>query len=251
MKRLDSAVVERGLAPSRTKAQQMIEAGEIEIFVRGDWKPIAQSSHKLGAEQQIRVRPDSQTLKYVSRGGLKLEAALEHLRLDVTDWFCLDIGLSTGGFTDCLLQRGARQVIGLDVGHEQLAAKLRSEPSLAHFEGVNVRELPVRRDILAGARIDLCVADVSFISLEQVLPALHQVLPAKSSLLALVKPQFEVGAAKLDKGGIVRDPALYAEVETKIRRALEKCDFSVHDYFACAVKGQDGNQEFFVYAIHR
>jgi 23S rRNA (cytidine1920-2'-O)/16S rRNA (cytidine1409-2'-O)-methyltransferase len=248
MKRLDAVLVELKLAPSRSKAQQMIEAGEVELLMRGEWRPVLQPSHKAEPEQ-VRVRPNPQTLKFVSRGGLKLEAALERLRLDVTGWTCLDVGTSTGGFADCLLQHGAAQVTGLDVGHGQLAESLRGESRLKLHEGVNVRGLGGRPEI--GGRFDLCVCDVSFISLEHVLPPLGRVLAPGARLLALVKPQFEVGAGNLDKHGIVRDSKLLAEVHAKILRALEKCDFTIGDYFACALKGQDGNQEFFAYATHR
>lgn len=252
MKRLDTALVELGLAPSRTKAQRLIEAGEVEVLVRGEWTPILQSSYALNEPSAVNVRVNdaSPLLKYVSRGGLKLEAALAHLKLEVRDWRVLDVGISTGGFTDCLLQHGCREVIGVDVGHGQLASSLQTDRRVIVFEGVNARELEGHSALNAqlALGVDLCVVDVSFISLQLILPSLAKVLPAGTRLLTLVKPQFEVGAAHLDGQGIVRDTALFADVQAQILRALEKCGFSGVDYFPCAVKGQDGNQEFFAYS---
>ena len=242
MKRLDSLVVELGLAPSRSKAQQMIAAGEVEVCAaNGEWKVITQVSFKTAAE--VRVVAESTTLKYVSRGGLKLEGALQDFALDVRGWRCLDLGLSTGGFADCLLQKGAAHVTGYDVGHGQLNARLKNESKLKQFEGVNVRELRLSESF------DLCTVDLSFISLKLVFPVLGEQLVSGTRLLALVKPQFEVGAENLGRAGVVQDVALFATVKTEILHVLEKCGFSTVDYRASQVKGQDGNQEFFVYAI--
>jgi 23S rRNA (cytidine1920-2'-O)/16S rRNA (cytidine1409-2'-O)-methyltransferase len=250
MKRLDAALVELGLAPSRSKAQQMIEAGEVEISSGSEWRRIEQCSFSLKADSKIRLADHSQTLKYVSRGGLKLEGALKHLSLEVKGFRCLDIGISTGGFSDCLLKQGALQILGVDVGHDQLATALKKESKLKQIEGLNVRALADSAEVceFAAQGIDLCVVDVAFISLELVLPPLSRCLAQGTRLLALVKPQFEVGAANLDKNGVVRDETLFASVEALVLRALEKCGFSRVDYFASNVKGQDGNQEFFVYA---
>jgi 23S rRNA (cytidine1920-2'-O)/16S rRNA (cytidine1409-2'-O)-methyltransferase len=247
MKRLDAVLVQLALAPSRTKAQRMIEAGEVEVQIGCEWKCIRQCSFSV-KDLAVRVQPESQTLKYVSRGGLKLEGALKHLKLEVKGWHCLDIGLSTGGFSDCLLQHGAGHVVGIDVGHGQLAEKLKTEAKLKQFEGVHVRDLPKMRSELVGG-VALTVVDVSFISMAHVLPVLSELLPKGARLLALVKPQFEVGAVNLDKNGIVQDPKLFVEVKAEVLRALEKYGFSSIDYFASDVKGQDGNQEFFVFAL--
>jgi 23S rRNA (cytidine1920-2'-O)/16S rRNA (cytidine1409-2'-O)-methyltransferase len=255
MKRLDAALVEWGLVASRSKAQELIAAGEVEVRVAGQWKRITQASYKsqeLTADA-IRFNTETPLLKYVSRGGLKLAGALDLLGLDVRGWRALDVGISTGGFTDCLLQRGCREIVGLDVGHGQLAESLRGDPRLQLFEGINVRHLAEHAAVTALLRpgVDLCVVDVSFISLQLVLPALAQVLPRATRLLALVKPQFEVGAANLDKSGVVRDETLFADVQAQVLHALEKCGFSKEaaaaHYFPSALKGQDGNQEFFVY----
>jgi 23S rRNA (cytidine1920-2'-O)/16S rRNA (cytidine1409-2'-O)-methyltransferase len=249
MKRLDAVLVERGLAPTRTKEQRMIEAGEVEVEVQGVWKKILQCSYQI-SEHLIRIDTDPRTLKYVSRGGLKLEAALKHLALDVSGYKCFDLGLSTGGFADCLLQHGAVRVVGVDVGHGQLAEKLKTEAKLKHFEGVHVRDVPAHAPIRGLLRegIDLATVDVSFISLNHVFPVLQEILPRGAKLLALVKPQFEVGPSNLDKNGIVQDPKLFERVRSEVLRALEKYGFSSADYFASDVKGQDGNQEFFVFA---
>lgn len=251
MKRLDSALVELKLAPSRSKAQQMIEASEVEVLRSGQWIVMQQTSYQLEpSASHVRVTSDSRTLKYVSRGGLKLEGALSRTRIDPRGWRCLDVGVSTGGFTDCLLQAGAAEVIGVDVGHGQLNSKLAHEMKVKHFEGVNARELATNRQVLATLKDDLalCVVDVSFISLQQIFPVLKEILPSGCRLLALVKPQFEVGADGLDKNGVVRDENLFGAVKSNVLRALDKYGFSVADYFACDVKGQDGNQEFFVFA---
>ncbi len=254
MKRLDAALCELKLAPSRSKAHELISSGEVEVRLAGEWKRITQPSFKIQdfSGENIRLNAEAPLLKYVSRGGLKLEGALDRLKVTVQGWRALDLGVSTGGFTDCLLQRGCQAVIGVDVGHGQLAPKLAGDPRLTHFEGVNARAVhehePIRK--LVGTGLDLCVADLSFISLQLILPALDALLPAQTRLLALVKPQFEAGPQRLGSGGVVRDPAVFAEVQTEILRALAKYGFSTEerDYFPSSLKGQDGNQEFFVYA---
>jgi 23S rRNA (cytidine1920-2'-O)/16S rRNA (cytidine1409-2'-O)-methyltransferase len=253
MRRLDLFLVEIGLAPSRSKAQQMIEAGEVEVLFQGQWKEERSSSRKVDATraESIRIKPTSQTLKYVSRGGLKLESALTHLKLDVSGWRCLDVGQSTGGFTDALLQHGATLVVGFDVGHDQLHPNLKSDARVVALEGLHVRDLMTSEPLIELVRegLDLAVVDVSFISLAPVLPVLANALPSGTRLLALVKPQFEVGPGGLGKGGLVTDENLFREVESRVLRDLKKCGFTERDYFPCAVRGQDGNQEFFVYAV--
>jgi 23S rRNA (cytidine1920-2'-O)/16S rRNA (cytidine1409-2'-O)-methyltransferase len=177
---------------------------------------------------------------------------LKRLQFNVQNLRCLDIGLSTGGFADCLLQAGAAHVVGVDVGHGQLAEKLKTEANLKQFEGVHVRDIPacapIRAELSNG--VDLVTVDVSFISLTHVIPVLKEILPHGAKVLALVKPQFEVGPANLDKNGIVQDPKLFTQVQADILRAFEKYGFSIAEYFASEVKGQDGNQEFFIFAAH-
>ncbi|MGE0526912.1 MAG: TlyA family RNA methyltransferase [Bdellovibrionales bacterium] len=251
MKRLDQVLVEWGWAPTRSKAQQMISAGEVQVLTPGGWITATRASLRTGEGPQfVRVVPNSNTLRYVSRGGLKLESALDRLQLNPSGWRCCDIGISTGGFTDCLRQRGAAAVLGVDVGHDQLHANVRADPAVLALEGVHVRDMVsdprVQRWMRGG--IQLCVGDLSFISVGSVLPELSRLLPLETLLLLLVKPQFEVGAAHLDKRGIVRNTQLYDDVKSRVLRGLEKCGFSSLNYFPCEVKGQDGNQEFFAYA---
>lgn len=250
MKRLDVALVEWGFAPSRSKAQQMIAAGEVQVLLNGEWKKALQPSQSVEEKSQVSLI-EGETLKYVSRGGLKLEGALEELLLDVTGFRCLDVGLSTGGFADCLLKAGAAQILGIDVGRGQLHPSLQKHPQILSLEELNAKDLPNNSQVLEWIHqgADLCVVDVSFISLDLVLPALGQILPPGCRLLALVKPQFEVGARALNKKGVVSDAALYEEVQGRILLSLKKCGFSLKTYLASRVKGQDGNQEFFAYAV--
>lgn len=244
--RVDQLLVERGLAPSRTVAQRLIEAGR----VIGPEGPIAKPSTLLAATEELALLPDADD-RYVSRGGRKLAGALAHTGLDVRDRICLDIGQSTGGFTDCLLQAGAAQVVGVDVGHGQLHPQLAADPRVEAHEGVNAREL--QKSALAtrhNERFDLIVADVSFISLTLILPQLPALLTPQGDMLLLVKPQFEVGRQNVGKGGIVRDPALYGEVEAKLRHCCAENHLRVHDWFDSSITGTDGNREFFMHIRH-
>ncbi|GAB7129099.1 TlyA family rRNA (cytidine-2'-O)-methyltransferase [Silvimonas sp. JCM 19000] len=247
MQRADLLLVQLGLAASRTAAQGLIEAGR----VSADGKPVNKPSVKLDADARIAIVPDESD-RYVSRGGLKLAGALAHARLDVSGWQALDVGISTGGFSDCLLQAGARRVVGVEVGHDQLHPRLLADPRVQQFEGINARHL--QREHIASAldgEIELIVGDVSFISLTLVLPQLAALLAPGGLLLFLVKPQFEVGPQHIGKGGIVRNADCYAEVERKIRNAALALDFDVLDYFASPITGGDGNHEFFIYARKR
>lgn len=250
MIRADILLVEQGFAPSRTKAQDLIATGRVHVSVGGLRTPVKKPSMPLDPSSQLEVTPDPEALHYVSRGGLKMRGALDRLGLTVEGARCLDVGISTGGFTDCLLQAGARSVIGVDVGHGQLASRLENEPRLQLVEGVNARDLS-SVDLIeknGGHKFDLVVMDVSFISLTLVLPAITSYLKESASVLALVKPQFEVGREGLGKNGIVKDPALYPQVETKIRQAAQTAGLLVEDYFESAITGYDGNREFFLYA---
>lgn len=249
LQRADLFLVEQGLASSRTQAQTMIAAGR----VFADGKPITKAAFKLDAQAEISITPD-EVDRYVSRGGLKLAGALASAKLDVSNMLALDVGISTGGFTDCLLQNGARKVIGVEVGHDQLHPRLLADPRVIQFEGVNARNLSpsvIESALLTEAEntsIDVIVGDVSFISLTLVLPALRSVLQVDGLLLFLVKPQFELGPQALARGGIVRDETLYPQVEDKIKAAAEAAGFVVLDYFASPIAGGDGNREFFIYA---
>ena len=274
--RADVLLVARGLAPSRTAAQRLIAAGH--VFAREGAAKVALTKPSATVHDDAQLEIEASELdRYVSRGGLKLEGALSHIALDVKNMRCLDVGQSTGGFTDCLLQHGATYVVGIDVGHDQLHAKIRNDARVACIEGTNARDLtPVLvgaacRDLalqaekklgeasmseVAASRsypsdeahFDLIVADVSFISLTKVLSQWAALLREGGCVLSLVKPQFEVGADNLARGGIVRDESLYAVVEKDIRKACANAGLNVLDYFDSSITGGDGNREFFVYA---
>lgn len=243
--RADQLLVERGLAPSRTVAQRLIEAGRV------SWAEgvIAKPSVLLPATAELAVMEDDLD-RYVSRGGIKLAGALARTKLDVRDKACLDVGQSTGGFTDCLLQAGAASVAGIDVGHGQLHPKLRDDPRVTCSEGVNARE--IRKSAVATRHYELIVADLSFISLTLALPQLPALLAESGDMLLLVKPQFEVGPENVGKGGIVRDASLYPQVEAKLRTAAAAAGLRVIDYFESPIAGSgvgntEGNREFFIW----
>jgi len=245
--RADILLVERGLAPSRTAAQRLIAGGHVFTRVGRKGTRVALTKPGVTLDDDIAIEVEASELdRFVSRGGLKLDGALDRVGLDVTGMRCLDVGQSTGGFTDCLLQRGASHVVGVDVGHDQLHASLRIHPRVTYFEGVNARELTAATPGVAGD-FNLIVADVSFISLTKVLPQWPALLAPAGRVLSLVKPQFEVGAENVARGGIVRDPALYAMVEASIREACAAAGLNVLDYFESPITGSDGNREFFVY----
>ena len=240
--RADVLLVERGLAPSRTAAQRLIAAGH--VFACEGSSRVALSKPSVSVADDVSLEIEASDLhRFVSRGGLKLDGALMHVGLDVAQLHCLDVGQSTGGFTDCLLQRGAAHVVGVDVGHDQLHARMRADVRVTCIEGVNARTLAQ-----IGAPFDLIVADVSFISVSKVLPQWPALLATTGHVLSLVKPQFEVGADNLARGGIVRDVSLYATVEKCIRAACVQAGLRVLDYFDSSITGTDGNREFFVYA---
>jgi len=244
--RADQLLVERGLAPSRTVAQRLIETGRV------SWSagPINKASVVLppSAELVIAEGDDDRDDRYVGRGGVKLAGALAHTGIAVCGRSCLDVGQSTGGFTDCLLQAGVERVVGIDVGHDQLHRQLRDDPRVTCIEGVNARAIDQER--LPHAHFGLIVADVSFISLTLILPQLPPLLAAGGDMLLLVKPQFEVGAENIGKGGIVRDSTLYPQVEVKLREAATSAGLTVCDYFDSPITGTDGNHEFFIWTQH-
>lgn len=243
--RADALLVSSGLAPSRTVAQRMIAAGR----VSGPDGRIEKASYELPADVVLQVTEDADD-RYASRGGLKLAGALAHTGLDVRERVCLDVGQSTGGFTDCLLQAGAARVVGVDVGHAQLRATLRDDPRVVCIEGLNARalEAPDLGDDYPEDGFDLIVADVSFISLTLVLPQLPALLAPAGQMLLLVKPQFEMGSPEaVGKGGVIRDPAVYPVVEAKLRAVCEAAGLTVRDWFESAIVGGDGNREFFLW----
>jgi len=244
--RVDRVLVAQGLAPSRTAARALIEAGRVSL----DGEAVTKPALELLPDARLTVTPDDRD-RFVSRGALKLEGALARSGLDVRGAICLDIGQSTGGFTDCLLQAGAERVVGVEVGHDQLHPRLRSDQRCITLEGLNARQLDAA-DLgvhCPPQGFDLLVCDASFISLALLLPQWPALLSPNGHVLALVKPQFEVGPQGLGKGGIVRDAALYAEVEARLRAAAHAAGLIILDWFDSPITGGDGNREFFFHAI--
>lgn len=247
--RADLLLTERELAVSRTAAQNMIASGRVWLLEAGRRLPVSKASQKLLADALVEVEADPAD-RFVSRGGLKLAGALAATGLDVSGQRCLDVGISTGGFTDCLLQAGAASVVGVDVGHGQLHPKLALDERVVLLEGVNARSLdtgailPLNDD----APFDGAVADVSFISLTLVLPAMVPLVRKGGWLLCLVKPQFEVGPGGVGKGGIVRDASLYPDVQARIETCCRESGLVVKDWLDSPIEGGDGNREFFVFA---
>jgi 23S rRNA (cytidine1920-2'-O)/16S rRNA (cytidine1409-2'-O)-methyltransferase len=247
--RVDQLLVERGLAATRSQAQRLIAAGVQWRAPGGDWKAVGKNGEELRDAVELRLL-DTAEARYVSRGGLKLEGALRHTGLDVTGLRCLDVGQSSGGFTDCLLQHGAKQVVGVDVGQGQLHPKLRADARVVCIEKCNARELPA--DVLTGAGgpppFDLIVGDLSFISQTLVWPALVPLMASQAHLLMLVKPQFELQPEHIGKGGLVKDAASYALVRERIEQVCPEAGLVMRDYFDSPITGGDGNREFFVLA---
>ncbi|MDI3489238.1 MAG: rRNA (cytidine1920-2-O)/16S rRNA (cytidine1409-2-O)-methyltransferase [Thauera sp.] len=244
--RVDQLLVAQGLAASRTAARTLIEAGR----VSHEGQPVTKPALELPPDARLVVIPDDSD-RFVSRGALKLEGALARSGLDVRGTVCLDIGQSTGGFTDCLLQAGATKVVGVEVGHDQLHPRLRKDHRCVTLEGLNARQLTTA-DLGTHCPphgFDLLVCDASFISLALLLPQWADLLSPSGHVLALVKPQFEVGPQGLGKGGIVRDASLYAEVETRLREAAHAAGLIILDWFDSPITGGDGNREFFFHAI--
>jgi 23S rRNA (cytidine1920-2'-O)/16S rRNA (cytidine1409-2'-O)-methyltransferase len=244
--RADQLLVEHGLAASRSQAQRLIAAG-VQWFDGAAWKRVARNGDELPQAAQLELL-DAAEVRYASRGGLKLEGALRAAGLDVAGWACLDVGQSTGGFTDCLLQHGAARVTGVDVGHGQLHEKLRRDPRVVAIEKLNARELTAQQ---VGGGFDLVTGDLSFISLTLVLPALVPLLKPGGQLLMLAKPQFELQPGQVGKGGLVRDPALHRQVEQRLRDCCAALGLAVAGWYDSPIAGGDGNREFFIHAQTR
>jgi len=245
--RADQLLVAQGLAPTRSVAQRLISNAAAEWASPTGWAMLKKAGEDLPETAQLRVTDDAE-LRYVSRGGLKLEGALARVGFDVAVHTVLDIGQSTGGFTDCLLAHGARHVVGVDVGHGQLHAKLLADPRVTALEGVHVRELDVLRQHAPTGGFTLIVGDLSFISMVGSLPELLPWLEVHGHLLVLIKPQFELGPQALGKGGIVKDEADYPRLEARVRLACTALGLKVLDYFDSPITGGDGNREFFLWA---
>jgi 23S rRNA (cytidine1920-2'-O)/16S rRNA (cytidine1409-2'-O)-methyltransferase len=236
--RIDKLLVQRGLADSRAKAQAMVMSGIVLV----NEQRVEKSSDTISADAEIRVKGgDDPTSRYVGRGGLKLETALREFQIDLANLNCLDVGASTGGFTDCLLQHGAEHVVSIDVGHNQIDWRLRTDPRVEVREGINARYLkPADFD----TEFDLIVMDVSFISATKILPAIVPLLKEKARLILLIKPQFEVGRGEVGKGGIVRDPEKHARVVAEVNSAAGELGLVVRNVVESPIRGADGNVEF-------
>jgi 23S rRNA (cytidine1920-2'-O)/16S rRNA (cytidine1409-2'-O)-methyltransferase len=236
--RVDKLLVERGLAESRAKAQAMIMAGVVLVNEQRIDKP----SELIARDSQVRLKGGNDPAsRYVGRGGLKLEAALRDFEIDVTGLSCLDIGASTGGFTDCLLQHGAGRVVAIDVGHNQIDWRLRTDNRVEVREGVNARHLEPDD---FQTQFDVVVMDVSFISATKIFPAILPLLADTGHLITLIKPQFEVGRGEVGKGGIVRDPEKHMRVVEEVNRAAKELGLQVQNVIESPIRGADGNVEF-------
>jgi 23S rRNA (cytidine1920-2'-O)/16S rRNA (cytidine1409-2'-O)-methyltransferase len=234
--RIDRLLVELGLFESRENAQRAVMAGDVRVGERVIAKP--SEAVEIDATISVAERP-----KFVGRGAFKLGGALDSFGVDVRGQIALDIGASTGGFTDCLLQRGAAKVYAVDVGRGQLAWKLRNDPRVVVMEKLNARFLS-REDI--PEPVDLCVIDVSFISLTLILPRAFELITRNGMILALIKPQFELERKDVGRGGIVREAALHEKAQQKIVKFVKEADHDVIDVVPSAITGADGNQEFFI-----
>ncbi|MGH9602455.1 MAG: TlyA family RNA methyltransferase [Terriglobales bacterium] len=252
--RLDKLLVERGFAGSRERAQALILAGKVLV----NEQKVVKAGAAVASDASLRLLGED--LKYVSRGGLKLEAALDRWRIDVRERVCLDVGASTGGFTDCLLQRGAARVIAVDTGYGQMDSRLRSDLRVRLLERMNARYLKAEQ---LAEPVSFVAMDVSFISATLVLPAVVEAVfggnaaeggratqaASPLELVVLVKPQFEAGRGQVGKGGIVRDPGVQAEAVEKVRRKLMQLGARSTDSIESPIRGAEGNREFLLYAI--
>ena len=235
--RLDTLLVGRGLTESRERAKQLILAGEIIVAGNAQVKP----GQLISSDAEIVVKAPP---RYVSRGGLKLEKALQVFQVDVRASIAMDVGASTGGFTDCLLQHGAKFVYAVDVGHGQLAWKLRQDPRVCVIEGTNIRTIDVNR---FESPVEIGVVDVSFISLQKVLPIITQIVNPTGDVLALVKPQFEAGRKHVGKGGVVKDARVHVRVLGNIVQFIQGLDLSVMGISHSPIRGPAGNIEYLIW----
>jgi len=256
--RADKLLVARGLAPTRSAAQRLIDHGGVRWRAAharelASWAALRKSGDELPDDCSLEVVDDAE-LRWASRGGLKLEAALAHAGVSVAGKRCLDLGQSTGGFTDVLLAQGATQVVGIDVGHGQLHARLAADPRVVALERVNVRALvdagTLGADLASTLRggFDIVVADLSFISLAHALPAVARWLRSGGDALLLVKPQFELQPADIGKGGLVRAVDARERIEPRLRAGCTQTGLATVDWFESAIEGGDGNREWFLHA---
>ena len=236
--RIDKLLMDRGLALSRTRAQALVMAGVVLV----DEQLVNKASELFNPNSNIRIKTDGNPAsRYVSRGGLKLEAALREFQIKVDGLICIDVGSSTGGFTDCLLQQGAQRVVAIDVGHNQFEWRLRNDSRVELREGVNARYLKAED---FEAKFDLATIDVAFISATKILPAIVPLLVEQGKIITLIKPQFEVGKGEVGKGGIVKDPLQHQRVIGEVNSAAEALGLEVSGVIESPIHGADGNKEF-------
>ncbi|MEP6788247.1 MAG: TlyA family RNA methyltransferase [Acidobacteriota bacterium] len=235
--RIDKLLVDSGLADSPTKAQALVMAGIVLV----DEKRVAKPSELFEAGSAIRIKGDSPENKYVGRGGLKLEAALKEFGVDPAGFVCIDIGSSTGGFTDCLLKHGAERVVAIDVGTNQLVWSLRNDPRVEVRENTNARELKASD---FDRQFDLAVMDVSFISVTKIIPAIIPLLKPTGRLIVLIKPQFEVGKGEVGKGGIVREPEKHERIIAEVNAFAARTGLRIEGLIDSPILGAEGNKEF-------
>lgn len=247
--RADQLLLQRELAPTRSAAQRLIERSAVRWLGPKGWAVVNKAGLDVPEDCEMEITDDAE-LRFVSRGGLKLEGALKHCGIDVTGKTCLDLGQSTGGFTDALLQGGAVKVVGLDVGHGQLHPKLAADSRVTSYEDINARDVAGSAFAAEHAEhsFDFVTADLSFITSTHVLPTMVSYLKPGGDLLLLVKPQFELQPAQIGKGGIVKDPAHFVEVENRLWQACKAQGLKVQQYFQSPIQGGNGNTEFFVWA---
>jgi len=239
--RLDALLFRKGFVESRSHAQALILSGQVEV----NGQVVSKAGHLVAGEVKLHVRT---AMPFVSRGGEKLKGAFLNFGITVQDRVCLDIGASTGGFTDCLLSFGASRVYAVDVGRHQLHERLRKNPRVFSIESTHVRHLPIMAPRQFIPPPDFCCIDVSFISLEKVLPIIDQVIKKPAEVLALVKPQFEVGPKKAPKG-VVRDVQIKRQTVEKIKEFMRSLHWKIMGDCSSSLKGPKGNQEFFIYAV--
>ncbi|MGD8252656.1 MAG: TlyA family RNA methyltransferase [Desulfobacterales bacterium] len=236
--RIDAALVEKGLAQSRDRAKRLVMSGRVLV----NDIPVDKPGTQIAADAVLTIKGEE--IPYVSRGGLKLERALEIFGIDPNGMVCMDVGASTGGFTDCLLQRGAERVFAVDVGYGQLAWSLRQNPRVVLFERTNIRRMSPT-DL--PEPVDLAVIDVSFISLRIVVPVVQSFLKTNGTILALIKPQFEVGKGRVGKGGVVRDAALHDEVIRDLTSYFSSVGLDCREVIPSPIHGAKGNREFLIH----
>lgn len=249
MQRVDLLLVEKGFAQSRTHAQRLLKNNNVEMNGKNGWQKINKPGLKVDPDTEFRVEEDPAD-RFASRGALKLLGALEQFEIDLQGKVAIDVGQSTGGFTDCLLQNGAAKVVGIEVGHDQLIDRLRQDTRVVCYEGMNARNLPADELLqhTLNNGFDIAVMDVSFISQTKILPSLAPLIAKHGILISLVKPQFEVGKSGIGSGGIVRDTSLFPKVKNLVTDCCQSLGLVLVDYFESPIKGGDGNREFLLIA---